>query len=53
MSKSETINKPLLTTNPPSGDIITDKDMPDDIKIKYKTNRLNEEKWLYFNVFYW
>jgi hypothetical protein len=42
MAQSETINKPLLTTNPSSGTIITDKDIPDDIKKKYKTNRLNE-----------
>ena len=42
MSKSETINKPLLTTNPPSGSIITDKDMSDDVKEKYKKHRLNE-----------
>lgn len=44
MSTAEKTNKPLLKDENPDGEVITDKDVSEDTKKKYKTNRLNEEK---------
>ncbi|HRR49460.1 MAG TPA: hypothetical protein P5293_05850 [Bacteroidales bacterium] len=36
--------KDLLTTKPPTGSMLYDKEFPEDIKKKYKEENLNEDK---------